>query len=245
MGDWAWFKLAIAAILEQGHPQADSALKDFLGNLESLVKIVAVIAGGIWTYQAFIRSRGYRPRATLTHQISHRALDDQNRLLIVDVFLENAGEISIRLKKAETWVQQLVPLPPSVRASAAGAKGLAQPDGNEAAWPLLDRIHSQDLDHKKYVINPKECDQFRHNFAISVEVKTVQVYTYLEPIDGGIGWKLKTTYDMDASPVAVVDSKPELSLEAKVSTVTNKAPSEKKHPSEQQPPDPPPPTLID
>src|SRR5665213_719117 len=179
------------------------------------------------------------------HLISHRALDDQYRLLIVDVFLENAGEISIRLKKAETWIQQLVPLPPSVRASAAGAKGLARPGGNEAAWPLLDRIHTQDLDHTKYVINPKECDQFRHNFAISVEVKTVQVYTYFEPIDGGIGWKLKTTYDMDASPAAVVDSKPELSLEAKVSTVTNKAPLEKKHPSEQQPPDPPPPTLID
>jgi len=129
----------------------------------------------------------------ITHQISHRTLGDGRLLLVVDVFLENLGEVSIALREAQTWVQQMVPLPPELAAEIEIVKHGA----TEAEWPHLDKVHNQDFKAKDYVIDPKERDQFRHNFIFGSDVKTMQVYTYLEPQRGGIGWKLKSTYDID------------------------------------------------
>ena len=198
---------AVVALLQGAlaHPnEPASLLKDTLETIESAAKIAAIIIGGIWTYRAFVRSRGYQPRAALTHQISHRTLDDGRRLLVVDVLLENLGEVSIILREAETWVQQMVPLPPALD----GKKDIVEDDRTEANWPYLDKIHKQDFPHNEYIIDPKERDQFRHNFIFGCEVKTIQVYTCLLPQRSGIGWKLKSTYDIEpGQPGSLNDSK--------------------------------------
>jgi hypothetical protein len=197
---------SIVTLLQKAltHPKdAASVLKDTMDALESAAKIVAIIVGGFWTYRAFVRSRGYQPRAALTHQISHRTLSDGRRLLVVDVFLENLGEVAIRLRMAQTWVQQIVPLPPDLD----GRQDIVEADKTEANWPLLDKIHKQEFPSNKYIIDPKERDQFRHNFVFGSEIKTIQVYTYFQHDRGGIGWKLKSTYELDLVQPGVAVSK--------------------------------------
>jgi len=174
-------------------------VKDAAAALESVVTVVAIVVGGIWTYRAFIRSRGNHPRAKIEHQVSFRGLPNGSQLLILDVFIENVGQIPISLRGADTWVQQILPLPADVQARIDNGLDVVAEGMTEARWTLLGEVHEQEYAENLYVIDAAERDQFRHNFTLGPEVHTVQVYTYLKPTGMGPGWKLKSTYDIPRS----------------------------------------------
>lgn len=180
---------------------------DAAAALESLATVAALIIGGIWTFRAFIRGRGNHPRAAIEHQAAHRLLPNGAQLLILDVFIANAGQASVQLRKAETWVQQILPLPAHVQSRIAAGQDIAEDGKNEGDWNLLGTVHEQHFPEGEYVIDPGERDQFRHNFLLPPHVRTIQIYTYLEPVTEGIGWKLKTTYDLtdQARMIAVTE----------------------------------------
>jgi len=174
---------------------AAETLKDATAALQSIATVIALIVGGIWTFRAFVKTREHQPRAKIEHVVSHRILPNKQYLLVLDVFVENVGQVAIRLRSSKTWLQQIVPLPHNVQCLADNGQDIAPQGESEAKWTLLGRVHEKKYELGQYVIDSGERDQFRHNFNFSSDVQTIQIYTYLETPEGSPGWKLKTTYD--------------------------------------------------
>jgi hypothetical protein len=205
--------LAILLQAKQSIPPLPSTLKDIIGMakdltaaVQSLATVVALALGGIWTFRTFIKGRGSHPRAHIEHLVSHRILPDLSQLLILDVFIENVGQVAIALRSAETWVQQVLPLPGCVQSRIIRGDDLVEAGKNEGTWSLLGTVHQQKFEKGKYIIDSGERDQFRHNFLLPADVQTIQIYTYFEPVIGVVGWKLKTTYDLSQQTKMIVVS---------------------------------------
>jgi hypothetical protein len=169
--------------------------KDVTGALQSVATVVALIVGGIWTFRAFVKKREDQPRAKIEHSASHRMLPNNQYLLVLDVFIENVGEVAICLGRSETWLQQIVPLPYNVRCLIENGEDAVPEGQSEAPWTLLGSVHENKYTKNNCIIDAHEREQFRHNFLFDSDVQTIQIYTYLEPTSGSLGWKLKTTYD--------------------------------------------------
>jgi hypothetical protein len=164
--------------------------KDFFTGL-------AIIVGGWWSYNKFIRQREKFPRSKITHNIVHKPLTNDKVLLHITVNISNAGEVLLRLKSAETRIQQVLPL--------SGKTGKLVKSGNdpvlrgqlEIEWPLLGSRKA--LPSKGLQIEPGESDWLSYDFIIDKKVQLVRVYSYLKNVsqrDRDIGWSLETLYDL-------------------------------------------------
>jgi hypothetical protein len=241
-----------ALILQQAShaavPQPDS-LKDIAGiakdlssALQSLATIIALFLGGLWTFRAFVKGRGNYPRAKIEHLISHRRLPNQTWLLIVDVFVENIGSVAIPLLATDTWVQRILPLPDAVQSRIDADHDPFDSGQDEGAWELLGPIHERRFPKHDYIVDCGERDQFRHNFHLPESTQTIQVYTYLKPTKGGLGWKLKTTYEINvhAEPAHLAEKSGSEEYQRMNHVYNNSSPQ--MFPGDpKQPPDPPPP----
>jgi hypothetical protein len=229
-----------AASQPDGLKEIAGIAKDLTGALQSVATIIALFIGGLWTFRAFVKGRGNYPRAKLEHLISHRRLPNRTSLLIVDISVENIGPVAIPLRSADTWVQQILPLPSAVQSRIDEGHDFLEGDKHEGAWKLLGTIHKREFVKHDYVVDCGERDQYRHNFLLPESVQTIQVYTYLQPAKGGSGWKLKTTYDVNghsetARPVEETSRKEDVMM-----THVHEKPSPQPPPNPKQPPDPPP-----
>jgi len=220
--------------------------KDVTGALQSVATVVALIVGGYWTYRKFVKNREDQPRANIEHSASHRMLPNNQYLLVLDVFIENVGEVAICLDRSQTWLQQIVPLPCDVRCRIENGQDAVPEGQSEALWALLGTVHENKYTKDNCIIDAHERDQFRHNFIFDSDVQTIQIYTYLQSASGSLGWKLKTTYDFSRSDTPDADN---ISVTGELSMkclgvrpgLDNRQPGEPGGPFPKQPPDPPPP----
>ena len=86
-----------------------TTLKDWVDIAQSVVTIVAVIVGGIWTYDVFIKERRDYPHANIEHKITHLSLANKNWLLRVGLDLTNAGNSLMRIDESFIRIQQILP----------------------------------------------------------------------------------------------------------------------------------------
>ena len=86
-----------------------------LSNAEKVVRIAAVVIGGVWTYLKFIRGRIYRPR--LKPSVSGRiAIVDGQPHLVVSLSMENVGSSKVDISQKGTGLRlfslKLTPMAP-------------------------------------------------------------------------------------------------------------------------------------
>lgn len=79
-----------------------------LSNSEKVVRIAAIVIGGVWTYLKFIRGRIYRPR--LKPSVSGRIVIVSGQpYLIVSIGVENVGSSKVEISQKGTGLRLFSP----------------------------------------------------------------------------------------------------------------------------------------
>ena len=182
-----------------------ATVKDIAQTVQAVITVVAILVGGFWAYLRFVRGRLGRPRANLTHQVTHRSLENDKVLLRVTVIVENVGNVLLRLGDCILRVQQILPLPVHVSRAIQEDLELVEEDLTEIQWS---EIISRQRDFAKLPVQlePGENDEIVYDFVIDSDIETVKIYTHYSSADrlrnmlilknkDPLGWKRTTIYD--------------------------------------------------
>ncbi len=90
--------------------------KDFANTLQSGATITALIVGGWWTYHLFIQQRQEYPVVKIAQTISHRMLNKDFNLLLVDETFKNEGHVFAKIdpKDGQSGFLQVIPIIPKL-----------------------------------------------------------------------------------------------------------------------------------
>jgi hypothetical protein len=178
-----------------------TTLKDWVDVAQSVVTIVAVIVGGIWTYDVFIKERRDYPHANIEHQITHLALSDKQNLLRVGLDLTNAGSSLMKIDHSLIRIQQILPAAscsndPCATSQLKEALAGIERKEDRFAWPLIaERTVTDPIE-----IEPGEKQSLDYEFVIESTVKAVRIYTYFKneqrsKEDKEQGWDMSGFYN--------------------------------------------------
>jgi hypothetical protein len=173
-----------------------------ISNLKDVAQIAALLIGGLWTYQLFIKGRSGLPRATLSHKLAHRALPGERTFLRVTTQIANTGTVVLNLDRMTVRVQQVIPLGGDFGETVAQGLDLVQEGETLVRWPVLGE-RSQRWDRGVRQVEPGETDEITCDFVLRDVVQTVQVYTYFNNVVKSgreIGWVARTLYDFTPRP---------------------------------------------
>ena len=160
--------------------------------VQSVATTLAIAAAAVW----FVLQGEARPRANITHAITHRALDDHWTWVVVRVDVGNTGRRRLSLRTARVWLQQVLPLTPDMR-SALGTPDVIPAHASHVPWHSVGKVYADvPVDA---VIEPGETHTLDFEFLIPSDVRTVLVYSYFDnPTYGtnAVGWGHETIYDL-------------------------------------------------
>jgi len=187
---------AIARRLSAVIAALGSNLESWTSAAAHLAQVGAIVVGGIWTYNRFIKQREDFPRATLEQIVSHRELSPEHTYLRVGVKIDNVSNVLLRMEKVLAYVYQVLPATEEV-AQRLDARQFVAEGEREAQWPLIGSYEGTAAGQ----IEPGEGDEFGFDFAIPTDVNTAFIYTYIKnvTIAGGseVGWTVTRLYDLD------------------------------------------------
>jgi len=179
--------------------------KEKIETTQAFITIVAIVVGGFWTYNLFIKERKDYPHANIEQKLSHIALSDRINLLRLEIQLSNTGNSRLVLKKSVIRIQQILPVLPctepepcAVNQVNTALKEIKRKE-DRFSWPLLserNKIFPEPLD-----IEPGEKDVIDFEFVIPLKVEAVRVYSYFrneKKTKGAneVGWSISTYYDL-------------------------------------------------
>lgn len=161
-----------------------------------VAQIGAIVVGGIWTYNRFIKQREDFPRATLEQIVSHRQLSEEHTYLRIAVKIDNVSTVLLQTEEVIAFVSQVLPVTEELAERLDAHEFLAEGE-REAQWTSIASYEGEAPGQ----IEPGEGDEFGFDFAIPTEVTTAFIYTYIKnvTIEGGseLGWTVTSLYDLD------------------------------------------------
>jgi hypothetical protein len=162
----------------------------FLGSIRNVAEVVAIAVGGWWTYTRFIKARGNFPRASVTHRINQRQLENRRRLVRVSVTFKNIGTVLLDVGPGFVRISQVDP---------PGATTTAEREPT-IPWPIVAETELKGHGNGKVLqIEPGESDEVDCDFLIDSDIRTIEVYSYFKNptrTDAEMGWTLATLYDL-------------------------------------------------
>jgi hypothetical protein len=184
------------------------SFKDTVKTLEAIVTTAAIIIGGIWTYNLFVKERKQFPHANIEQKISHVVLSKRTKLLRVGVAISNTGTSRLLLKKSVIRLQQVIPTVacpnqgPCASQEISAALEKSERDADQFSWPLIaekDKRFEQPVD-----IEPGENTSVEFEFAVPSDAKVIRVYSFFRNDDKStreseIGWSSSSFYDLRLS----------------------------------------------
>jgi hypothetical protein len=194
--------------------------KDAFEALKNLFEVVAIIVGGVWTYQIFILKRGKYPRAKLEQNILSWPPTEGKKAIRVILTIHNCGDILLKLTSGFTWVQQVKPLPQEFDEMLKTESDPVKENETEIRWPFLaERSYFKSA---KMEIEPGENDEVISDFIVDSKLEKILVYSHIEneakkifyetenpnrnsaesaekTSGGGIGWNISTLFDFSES----------------------------------------------
>lgn len=180
--------------------------KDKINVAEAIVSIFAIIVGGVWTYNLFIKERRHYPHANIEQKVSHAALSKHINLLRVGIELTNTGSSRLLSGKSVIRIQQILPvLPcpkqgPCAKDEVSSALREIERKANTFSWRL---IAKREHNFKKALdIEPGEKDFIEYEFVVPTEIKVVRIYSYFRNDKRSknhdeIGWSISSHYDFE------------------------------------------------
>ena len=156
--------------------------KDKAETVQAIVTIIAILVGGFWTYNLFIKERKHFPHANIEHKVSHVVLPDQINLLRVGVMITNAGSSRLLSNKSVIRVQQILPVPSCPEQGACAKEEIknalkkVEREKNRFTWPLI--AERTQIREKVLDIEPGEKQLIEYEFAVNAAIKVVRIYSY-------------------------------------------------------------------
>jgi hypothetical protein len=176
--------------------------KDAASALESVAKVLALLVGGWWTWQIYVRKRVRFPSVKVDHVIKHWE-DAGLKFLHVTLRITNTGNVLLPIAEGCTWVQQVTPLSEEIQSAISAGDDPARPKTTEFPWPLIEK---RDLNAEDYEIEPGEAEEFHFDFTMNKGVSRVLIYSHIENAKKKkwlsakkIGWNLSTLYEIHES----------------------------------------------
>ena len=189
--------LSVAAVaLPHSHAKATDPT-DWLDKSKEVIEAGAIIVGGIWTWMLFVSKRQRYPRASITHSVEFKELDDGYSLVHVTVTVKNPGEVLLSLISHFTRLQIVVPPEAQLLADLRSGKTPVRAGETEYPWPMSDEYRSN-WSHATREIEPGESQDVDVDFFVPNTVETVLVYSYFKnkkKKNREIGWDCTTLHD--------------------------------------------------
>jgi len=179
-----------------------SQIEQMVSIVRDVATVLAIAAGGAWSYKLFRQKRQKYPRATIEHKITHRRVCYDRVLLHVEVVVSNVGDVLIELVESATIVSQILPLPADLKDRIAAGQDPVEEPKTDVDWPALgsreNRWQKQDCE-----IEPGEVQGIQRDFVLDDDVRSVHVYSYVineEKRSEELSWDVTTLYDIADSP---------------------------------------------
>ncbi len=191
-----------------------SRAKDLSSIIESIFKTLAIIVGGIWTYNKFIRERAGSAKANVDHNLAARAIPEADVYLVnVSVAITNIGNTLIPMRFLRSRIRRVLPLEGKIKSAIERGESFPE-DRKTILWPELDR-RTWSWGEGEAEIEPGEVQVKHCEFIVPATTKTVQVYTFFKnslKADRHIGWTQRNIVDLSAQDPAVRSISGEASL---------------------------------
>lgn len=183
-------------------------IKEKIQTIQAAVSIIAIVVGGFWTYNLFIKERKHYAHANIEQKVSHITLSGRINLLRIDIGLTNTGNSRLILKRSVIRIQQILPILPCAEHEPCAVKEVnialkeTQRREDRFSWPLLSERNQ--IFEKTIDIEPGEKDVKDFEFIIPSDVKAVRVYSYFRneqktTSKDEVGWSISTYYDFEKS----------------------------------------------
>lgn len=173
-------------------------VKDLTDIISNIIETIAIIVGGTWTYILFIKNREKYPKADIIQNVTHVRLDKSHILIRVDLKLVNTGKVLLSGLDTENRIQQILPLPRTVKKAVERGKDPVEKGESEVLWPMIGE-RQVTLEKELAEIEPGEDESIQFDYVVGSGVKVVQVYTYVRNIFKSkkeIGWGVTSLYDI-------------------------------------------------
>ena len=183
------------AVLTQAPPPdslgmlASPFVTDLYGTVESIVTVLAILVGGIWTYQLFVKRRVRDAKLELTHSLLAKRLDDGKILLHLTLKIQNVGEVLVHIRKLEAWIQQVTPVTAEATREIEEHDPMSLTGALEIQWPLIGERETT-WGPGQFEIEPGESDDESIDFVVDGPLEVVRAYTRIpnEKKRTGVGW---------------------------------------------------------
>lgn len=175
--------------------QSIEKFKNAAGAVQSVAAVIAIVVGGIWTYDLFIKQRKGVPQANVSHAVSFKQVSDTQVWVHVAVHFENTGETILRLVDGEARVQQILPLAADIAGAMTRNRDPVAAGKRVTPWPTL-CYRQTPLDIE---IEPSETDTIFYEFFIPHQIRTIKVYSYFATENSGgrrLGWTGTSIHDV-------------------------------------------------
>jgi hypothetical protein len=192
-----WHKLQHWKVMATGKVQKWGAdWKDTAATVQSIVTIIALLVGGIWTYRTFVQFRQDRPKLVITHSVSHFFIPNRLILLSVEEKYSNVGPVKIDLTKGDIRIVRLLPLPDGLEQRVKNPDSLKDSE-DPNVLPVI-QYYPHPWDEKRKFIEPGESDTVQNYLLIPDSTEIVDIKSYAGNRSEGnkMAWHCSTTYDM-------------------------------------------------
>lgn len=177
--------------------------KDALATIQAAATTLALIVGGLWTYQIFILERDLTPHVDISQVVTGKLISSKWYWIRSSITAENTGKSLVRPKTEYITVVQITPLP---RAIYKELKDNMDPipygSGTfHTKWRMPWQGLCQYIISLKNKIEPNESDTQDVDFVVPSWLKTVGVYTFIQNNSdkNGLGWHAFTVYNLKGS----------------------------------------------
>lgn len=174
-------------------------IKDVADIVQALITSLALIIGGLWSYQLFVRKRQRFPRAKIEHRVTQRAVSAGATLLTIDIIISNPGDVLLSLVEGKIEVRQALPPGTNFLQMLTGSQLTIGRRVEFVDWPAL-FSYSEDWSGKHIVeIEPGESEQMLYTLLVQAEVKTIYIASFFRNVSKRrkeLGWRLETFHDV-------------------------------------------------
>ncbi len=164
------------------------------GTIQSVITVIGVVVGAIWTYILFIKNRQIRPKADVEHKIEIGKIKDKNFLIVtLHITIKNYGQVLLPIKSYIIDVQQLLPSK-QVNNRIEGEYFLTNKCAEIGA---LEKLHQIQEDDSAYELEPTEKEVFTHILLLPNDIESIVIKSHFTDRQvNKIGWGATSVHNL-------------------------------------------------
>jgi hypothetical protein len=180
--------------------------KDALSTIQAVATVLALVVGGLWTYQIFILERNVSSHVDISQIVTGQLISPEWYWIQLSVTAKNTGKRLVELTTADITVAQIMPLSAAIDDDIKNGKdpinlSLHGSNNERTNWNIPWKGLCRYSIPFSVKIEPEESDTEDVDFIIPTWLKTIGVYTFLknDKDNQGLGWHAFSIYNLRGS----------------------------------------------